>query len=78
VLGAARSCPDWTQEDHFLAANVTGAVSCQQVIDAVKDRLGGIDIIVHVVRGSSAPWWWFHGPALQRLFFCRASIDCSP
>ena len=25
------------------------------VADAVRDRLGGIDILVHVVGGSSAP-----------------------
>ncbi|GID03004.1 SDR family oxidoreductase [Pseudomonas sp. 008] len=55
VLGAARTCPDWMQGEHFVAADVTGVVGCQQVIDAVKDRLGGIDIIVHVVGGSSAP-----------------------
>src|SRR6266508_3733547 len=28
---------------------------CARLADAVRDRLGGIDIIVHVVGGSSAP-----------------------
>src|SRR6266446_6203201 len=28
---------------------------CATVADTVRDRLGGIDIIVHVVGGSSAP-----------------------
>ena len=55
VLGTARSCPGWMLEEHFVGADVTSLDGCQQVIDAVKDRLQGIDIIVHVVGGSSAP-----------------------
>jgi NAD(P)-dependent dehydrogenase (short-subunit alcohol dehydrogenase family) len=39
----------------FVAADITTADGCVAVADAVRDRLGGIDIIVHVVGGSSAP-----------------------
>jgi NAD(P)-dependent dehydrogenase (short-subunit alcohol dehydrogenase family) len=34
---------------------VATADGCRAVVDAVHRRLGGIDIIVHVVGGSSAP-----------------------
>jgi NAD(P)-dependent dehydrogenase (short-subunit alcohol dehydrogenase family) len=37
-----------------VAADITTAEGCAAVADAVPDYLGGIDIIVHVVGGSSA------------------------
>jgi NAD(P)-dependent dehydrogenase (short-subunit alcohol dehydrogenase family) len=40
---------------HAVAADVTTASGCAMVAEAVRQRLGGIDIIVHVVGGSSAP-----------------------
>jgi NAD(P)-dependent dehydrogenase (short-subunit alcohol dehydrogenase family) len=56
VLRTARTSPvDLTDADHFIAADVTSAEGCATVAGAVRDRLGGIDIIVHVVGGSSAP-----------------------
>ena len=39
----------------FVAADVATAEGCTAVVNAVMERLGGIDIIVHVVGGSSAP-----------------------
>lgn len=39
----------------FAAADVTTAEGCAAVADAVHAQLGGVDIIVHVVGGSSAP-----------------------
>src|SRR5206468_5652498 len=45
---------DSSGED-FVAADVATADGCRTVVDAVHLRLGGIDIIVHVVGGSSAP-----------------------
>src|SRR5204862_954890 len=39
----------------FAAADLTTAAGCAAVADAVRDRLSGIDILVHVVGGSSAP-----------------------
>jgi NAD(P)-dependent dehydrogenase (short-subunit alcohol dehydrogenase family) len=38
-----------------VAADITTAEGCATVADAVRDHLRGIDIIVHVVGGSSAP-----------------------
>jgi hypothetical protein len=56
VLTTARSPPEnLTQADQFVAADVSTAEGCAVVADAVRDRLGGIDIMVHVVGGSSAP-----------------------
>jgi NAD(P)-dependent dehydrogenase (short-subunit alcohol dehydrogenase family) len=56
VLTTARTAPaDLADRDHFIAADVTTADGCAAVTDAVRDRLGGVDIVVHVVGGSSAP-----------------------
>jgi NAD(P)-dependent dehydrogenase (short-subunit alcohol dehydrogenase family) len=41
--------------DLFVAADVATAEGCAAVVDAVSEQLGGIDIVVHVVGGSSAP-----------------------
>ena len=54
VLTTARTRRD-DPEDLFVAADLTTAAGCAAVADAVRDRLGGIDLIVHVVGGSSAP-----------------------
>ena len=56
VLATARTAPsDLAEGDQFVAADVTTANGCVMVAEAVRQRLGGIDIIVHVVGGSSAP-----------------------
>src|SRR5260221_3643424 len=56
VLTTARTTPaELPDADLFVAADVATAAGCAVVVDAVRDRLGGIDIIVHVVGGSSAP-----------------------
>ena len=56
VLTTARSRPDnLSHPDQFIAADVSTAEGCAAVAKAVHDRLGGIDIVVHVVGGSSAP-----------------------
>jgi NAD(P)-dependent dehydrogenase (short-subunit alcohol dehydrogenase family) len=41
--------------DHFIAADVTTADGCTVVAEAVRARLGSIDMIGHVVGGSTAP-----------------------
>ena len=38
-----------------MAADISTAEGCLTVANAVADQLGGIDIVVHVVGGSSAP-----------------------
>jgi NAD(P)-dependent dehydrogenase (short-subunit alcohol dehydrogenase family) len=55
VLTTARSRPDDVAEDLFVAAEMTTEEGCADVAQAVRERLGGIDILVHVVGGSSAP-----------------------
>jgi NAD(P)-dependent dehydrogenase (short-subunit alcohol dehydrogenase family) len=55
VLVTARKRPDHlTPNDLFVAADVATAEGAATVADAVLKQLGGIDIIVHVVGGSSA------------------------
>jgi len=55
VLTTARTRPGDLPDNLFVAAEITTAEGCATVADAVRRRLGGIDIIVHVVGGSSAP-----------------------
>ena len=56
VLTTARSRPESLRSPgQFVAADVSTAEGCAVVADAVRDRLSGVDIIVHVVGGSSAP-----------------------
>jgi NAD(P)-dependent dehydrogenase (short-subunit alcohol dehydrogenase family) len=38
----------------LVAADVTTIEGCATIVDAVRQRLGGVDIFVHVVGGSSA------------------------
>src|SRR5713101_8072047 len=56
VLTTARSQPGHlAHADQFVTADVSTADGCALVAQAVRDRLGGLDILVHVVGGSSAP-----------------------
>lgn len=55
VVTTARTRPQGRADDLFVAADITTAEGCTTVADAVRNRLAGIDIIVHVVGGSSAP-----------------------
>lgn len=55
VLTTARARPAALPEELFITADLTTAEGCATVADAVNARLGGVDIIVHVVGGSSAP-----------------------
>ena len=56
VFTTARSRPpNLAHADRFVRADVSTAEGCAVVANAVRDRLGGIDVIVHVVGGSSAP-----------------------
>jgi len=56
LLTTARSRPsDLADQTSFVAADITTAEGCAAIADAVRKRLGGVDIVVHVVGGSSAP-----------------------
>ena len=54
VLTTARR-PAALPDDLFIAADLTTLPGCETVAAAVQDRMGGVDIIVHMLGGSSAP-----------------------
>ena len=55
VLTTARARPDALPEEMFVVADLTTAEGCAAVQKAVEERLGGVDVIVHVLGGSQAP-----------------------
>ena len=55
VLTTARTQPRDVAADRFVAADITAPEGCARVVTAVRDQLGSVDIVVHVVGGSSAP-----------------------
>lgn len=56
VLTTARSRPEELAQAHnFVVADVSTADGCTALADVVRERIGGLDIVVHVVGGSSAP-----------------------
>lgn len=55
VLAVARSRPDDFPLELFVPADIAAAAGAAQTADAVRARLGGTDIIVHVADGSNAP-----------------------
>jgi NAD(P)-dependent dehydrogenase (short-subunit alcohol dehydrogenase family) len=56
VITTARSIPTTLHADDivYVAADLATPEGCQIVADAVLERLGGVDIVVNVVGGSSA------------------------
>lgn len=55
VLTTARACSADLGNMAFVAADITTVAGCAVIAQAVKEQLGGIDIVVHVAGGSSAP-----------------------
>ncbi|ALL68895.1 3-oxoacyl-[acyl-carrier protein] reductase [Paraburkholderia caribensis MBA4] len=55
VLTTARTHTPDLDARHFVAADLSTAQGCASVARAVQERLGGLDAIVHVLGGSSAP-----------------------
>jgi len=56
VFTTARRTPEPAEaSDLFVAADVATAQGAAQVAEAALSRLGGIDVVVHNVGGSSAP-----------------------
>ncbi|MFU7527390.1 SDR family oxidoreductase [Qipengyuania sp. ASV99] len=55
VLTTARNKPERMPDAQFVAADLTKPEGCAAVAKAVHDRLGGVDIVVHMLGGSSAP-----------------------
>ncbi|MBO9455775.1 SDR family oxidoreductase [Paracoccus sp. R12_1] len=55
VMTTARKQPGDLTDDMFVAADLTTPEGCDAVAAAVRARMGGVDIIVHMLGGSSAP-----------------------
>lgn len=55
IVAAARSIPPSTADVHYVAADLTNAEGCTALAEQTLSQLGGIDILVHVLGGSSAP-----------------------
>ncbi|MCK0206890.1 SDR family oxidoreductase [Starkeya koreensis] len=56
VAATARSVPGARiMGVHYIAADITTAEGCAAVADEGQARLGGVDILVNVLGGSSAP-----------------------
>jgi len=70
VVTTARSRPEGNAGTFFVPADVSTAEGCATVAGFVRDRLDGIDIVVHVVGGSSAPAGGF--AALDDAAWARA------
>ncbi len=56
VVASARSIPETNPDGIvYIAADLMTAEGCQSVAREVLNRLGGIDVIVNSLGGSSAP-----------------------
>lgn len=55
VLTTARTKPDDLPANLFFPADLTTEEGCTALSAAVQERLGGVDILVHMLGGSSAP-----------------------
>lgn len=55
VLATARTRPEELPNDLFYAADLTTCDGCSALAAAVRERLGGVDVIVHMLGGSTAP-----------------------
>jgi NAD(P)-dependent dehydrogenase (short-subunit alcohol dehydrogenase family) len=55
VLTTARSVPTNGSAEQFIQADVSSSEGCNRVIEETQNRLGGIDILINSVGGSTAP-----------------------
>ncbi len=55
VLTTARSVPLGGRSDHFIQADVSTRAGADCVIKATLGQLGGLDILINSVGGSSTP-----------------------
>lgn len=55
VLTTARTKPEDMPSELFYATDLTTEQGCVELASAVRQRLGEVDIIVHMLGGSSAP-----------------------
>jgi len=55
VMTTARHAPAATVADYFIEADLATTRGCETVVHAVAEKWGDIDVVVHVLGGSSAP-----------------------
>jgi NAD(P)-dependent dehydrogenase (short-subunit alcohol dehydrogenase family) len=55
VIATARSVPAGVAAERFIKADVSTRQGTDHVIEATLERLGGLDILINSVGGSSAP-----------------------
>ena len=55
VLTCARHLPDAPVDALFVTADLATASGCALLAAEVQEQLGGVDIIVHMLGGSSSP-----------------------
>src|SRR5215470_10819957 len=55
VLATARNIPTGGKPEQFIEADVSTRAGADHVIKTTFDRLGGLDILINSVGGSSAP-----------------------
>lgn len=55
VLTTARTRPAGLAENAFVAADLKTLQGCEDVAAAVRTRMNGLDILVHMLGGSSSP-----------------------
>jgi NAD(P)-dependent dehydrogenase (short-subunit alcohol dehydrogenase family) len=55
VITSARQVDVEMPDAHLVAADLSTKDDCDALVAAVKQRLGGVDIMIHVLGGSSAP-----------------------
>src|SRR5262245_26849702 len=55
VLATSRNIPASSNPEQFVEADVTTRAGADRIIKTTRDRLGGLDILINSVGGSSAP-----------------------
>jgi len=56
IVAAARTVPSEAPAGvTYVGADLTSAAGCQTVIDTAFEKLGGIDIVINIIGGSTAP-----------------------
>ena len=55
VITTARTIPEGADPEQFIQADVSTRMGADHIIKSTLDRLGGLDILINSVGGSSAP-----------------------
>ena len=55
VITTARTIPEGANSEQFIQADVSTRAGADHIIKTTFDRLGGLDILINSVGGSSAP-----------------------